>query len=204
MLADGNIYETINLEEYYNANITDIFRNKYLSPRSPYTTLQIPVQGIGEWCHPKDTAHIDDSGLRAATDADGVLKTSLGIPYKVSAAGNNVVYTSLFDDYPDSITIPLQGKARGMELLMAGSTNHMQCYMENAVVNVKYVDGSSERLSLVAPYNWCPIEQDYFVDGKAFRIDAQRPYRMTFKEALVMHKPGKGFEYFRSAMDDCD
>lgn len=115
MLADGNIYETINLEEYYNANITDIFRNKYLSPRSPYTTLQIPVQGIGEWCHPKDTAHIDDSGLRAATDADGVLKTSLGIPYKVSAAGNNVVYTSLFDDYPDSITIPLQGKARGME-----------------------------------------------------------------------------------------
>lgn len=126
-----------------------------------------------------------NSGLRAATDADGVLKTSLGIPYKVSAAGNNVVYTSLFDDYPDSITIPLQGKARGMELLMAGSTNHMQCYMENAVVNVKYVDGSSERLSLVAPYNWCPIEQDYFVDGKAFRIDAQRPYRMTFKEALV-------------------
>lgn len=185
MLADGNIYETINLEEYYNANITDIFRNKYLSPRSPYTTLQIPVQGIGEWCHPKDTAHIDDSGLRAATDADGVLKTSLGIPYKVSAAGNNVVYTSLFDNYPDSITIPLQGKARGMELLMAGSTNHMQCYMENAVVNVKYVDGSSERLSLVAPYNWCPIEQDYFVDGKAFRIDAPRPYRMTFKEALV-------------------
>ena len=37
----------------FNANVTDIFRNEYLTPRSPYTTLQLPVQGIGEWCHPK-------------------------------------------------------------------------------------------------------------------------------------------------------
>ena len=45
MLADGNKYETIDLGEYYNSNVSDIFRNEYLSPRSPYTTLQIPVQG---------------------------------------------------------------------------------------------------------------------------------------------------------------
>lgn len=185
MLADGNKYETIDLGEYYNSNVSDIFRNEYLSPRSPYTTLQIPVQGIGEWCHPKETADIDDSGLRAALNADGVLMTKLGIPYKSSATGKNVVYTSLFDNYPDSISIPLQGKARGLELLLAGSTNHMQCYMDNAVIRVKYADGSSETLSLVTPYNWAPIEQDYFVDGKAFRLDTPRPYRLTFKEALV-------------------
>lgn len=185
MIADGNIYEPIDLTEYYNSSVTDIFRNQYLSPRSPYTTLQIPVQGIGEWCHPKDTAHIDDAGLRAALNADGVLTTRLGIPYKSAAEGNNVVYTSLFDNYPDSVTIPLQGKARGLELLMAGSTNHMQCYMENAALRVKYADGSCETLPLVAPFNWVPIEQDYFVDGKAFRLNSPRPYRFTFKDALV-------------------
>ena len=185
MIADGNNYETIDLNGYYNSNVTDIFRNEYLSPRSPYTTLQIPVQGIGEWCHPKDTAHIDDSGLRAALDADGVLMTKLGIPYKSAAVGKNVIYTSLFDNYPDSVTIPLHGKARGIELLLAGSTNHMQCYMENARIKVRYTDGSTETLSLTAPFNWCPIEQDYFVDGKAFRLETPRPYRLTFKEALV-------------------
>ena len=185
MIADGNNYETIDLNGYYNSNVTDIFRNEYLSPRSPYTTLQIPVQGIGEWCHPKDTAYIDDSGLRAALDADGVLMTKLGIPYKSAAVGKNVIYTSLFDNYPDSVTIPLHGKARGIELLLAGSTNHMQCYMENARIKVRYTDGSTETLSLTAPFNWCPIEQDYFVDGKAFRLETPRPYRLTFKEALV-------------------
>ena len=43
----------MNMDSLFNANVTDIFRNEYLTPRSPYTTLQLPVQGIGEWCHPK-------------------------------------------------------------------------------------------------------------------------------------------------------
>lgn len=46
-IAEGNNYEPIDLSGHYNANVTDIFRNRYLSPRSPYTTLQIPVQGMG-------------------------------------------------------------------------------------------------------------------------------------------------------------
>lgn len=52
----------MNMDSLFNANVTDIFRNEYLTPRSPYTTLQLPVQGIGEWCHPKLTADIDDAG----------------------------------------------------------------------------------------------------------------------------------------------
>lgn len=184
-INQDNRYETADLTGLYNSKISDIFENQYLSPRSPYTTLQIPVQGIGEWCHPKDVASIDDSGLRAALDSAGVFMTPLGIPYKSAAEGNNVIYTSLFDNYPDSVEVPLSGKARGLQLLMAGSTNHMQCYMENARIRVDYADGTSETMSLTAPYNWAPIEQDYFVDGKAFRLPTPRPYRLTFKGALV-------------------
>ena len=185
MAATDNRYEPVNLGAHYNANVTDIFRNRYLSPRSPYTTLQIPVQGMGEWCHPEDTAHIDDSGLRAAVGADGIVRTSVGIPFASVREGCNAVYTSLFDNYPDSVTVPLTGKARGLELLLAGSTNHMQCHMENARLTARYADGSSAVMPLIAPYNWAPIEQDYYIDGKAFKVDTPRPYRMILADARV-------------------
>ena len=187
----NDVYEPVNLSAHYNANITDIFRNSYLSPRSPYTTLQIPLQGIGEWCHPDDTAHIDDSGLRKAVGADGIVRTSLGIPFASVTEGRNVVYTSLFDNYPDSIAIPLTGKAHALQLLLAGSTNHMQCHIENARITVKYADGTQETMPLLAPNNWCPIEQDYYVDGKAFRLTTPRPYRMLFKDGTVTDNVGE-------------
>ncbi len=190
-IAPDDVYEPINLSAHYNANITDIFRNRYLSPRSPYTTLQIPVQGVGEWCHPDDTAHIDDSGLRHAVGPDGIIHTSPGIPFASQATGNNVIYTSLFDNYPDIVAIPLSGKAEGIQLLLAGSTNHMQCHIENATIKARYTDGSEEILPLLAPNNWCPIEQDYYVDGKAFKLATPRPYRLLFKDATVTDNVAK-------------
>lgn len=178
-------YEPIDLSGIYNAEITDIFRNRYESPRSPYTTLQIPVQGIGEWCHPDDTAHIDDSGFRRMIGDDGIFKTSIGIPFASVRNGKNIAYTSLFENYPERISVPLSGKAKGMQLLLAGSTNHMQCHMENGIIKVKYTDGTEETLPLIAPNNWCPIEQDYYVDGKAFKLSTPRPYRILFKDGRV-------------------
>lgn len=191
MVAESDVYEPVDLSQYYNANITDIFHNQYLSPRSPYTTLQLPVQGIGEWCHPDDTANIDDSGLRKFAQNTGMFTTPLGIPFATPAEGKNVVYTSLFDNYPDSVAIPLSGNAKALQLLLAGSTNHMQCHIENGVVKVLYEDGTEEVMPLIAPNNWCPIEQDYYVDGKAFKIDTPRPYRVAFKDGTVSNDLGK-------------
>lgn len=190
-LSPYDAYEPIDMRAHYNASVTDIFRNQYLSPRSPYTTLQLPVQGIGEWCHPEDTAHIDDSGIRSAVMRDGLIRTSLGIPFASVSQGHNVIFTSLFDNYPDSITIPLEGRADAIQLLMAGSTNHMQCHIENARVKVRYADGTEDILPLIAPDNWCPIEQDYFTDGKAFKISTPRPYRMTLKDGTISNNLGE-------------
>ena len=57
-------YEMLDISELYNSNISDIFNTEYLSPRPPYTTLQIPVNGVGEWCHPRMDVEINDSGFR--------------------------------------------------------------------------------------------------------------------------------------------
>lgn len=74
------------------------------------------------------------------------------------------------DNYPDSLSIPLSGRASHAYLMMAGSTNHMQCRIANGIVRVYYTDGTSDVLELVNPDNWCPIEQDFYVDGQAFTV----------------------------------
>ena len=178
----------VKLAKYYNANVTDIFKNQYLSPRPQTTTLQIPVQGIGEWCHPKKTAEINDSVFRTKI-VNGVFNM-VGIPFSTPQKGENIIYTSLWDNYPDAVTIPLKGKAQKAYLLMAGSTNHMQSRIDNGLVIVTYTDGTADTLALRNPDNWCPIEQDYYVDGMAFNAPQPRPYRVCFSTGDVSRNLG--------------
>lgn len=176
--------ETVDMSAAFNSNVSDVFRNFYLSPRSPYTTLQIPVHGIGEWCHPETMALIDETPLRRQS-RNGVLQTEIGIPFRVPAKGHDIAYTSLWDNYPDAVTIPLSGNATHAYLLMAGTTNHMQSQIDNGLIIVCYTDGSSDTLKLTNPHNWCPIEQDYYEDGLAFHAAQPRPYRIDFATAHV-------------------
>lgn len=180
----------IDMSPYFNANVDDIFRNEYLSPRSPYTTLEIPKQGIGQWCLPKRTATIEDDGLRARVK-DGLFDTGLnGLVFASPAEGNNIVYTSLWDNYPNSITIPLKGKARFANLLLAGSTNNMQSRIDNGIVVATYQDATADTLHLENPTNWCPIEQEYYIDEHAFRTLPQRPYRVHLGSGAVSRTLG--------------
>ena len=171
------------LDKLFNAEVDDIFNNKYLSPRPQTTTLQIPVQGIGEWCHPQLTADINDSIFRSLIVRDVV--NVAGIPFRTPKYGPNIVYTSLWDNYPDAVTIPLKGRASVANLLMAGSTNHMQSRIDNGLVVVTYTDNTTDTLALRNPDNWCPIEQDYYVDGKAFRVAEPRPLRVCLGQATA-------------------
>ena len=175
------------LDKLFNAEVDDIFNNKYLSPRPQTTTLQIPVQGIGEWCHPQLTADINDSVFRSLIVRDNIVVA--GIPFRTPNSGPNIVYTSLWDNYPDAVTIPLKGRASVAHLLMAGSTNHMQSRIDNGLVVVTYADLTTDTLALRNPDNWCPIEQDYYVDGKAFRAAEPRPLRVCLGQATADGKP---------------
>ena len=185
----GTQYEAVPLAKYFNSKVTDIFQQQYLSPRPAVPTLQLPVQGIGNWCYPLATAVIDDSGLRAAAGAASEVRNTAGVPFQTPGdrTAKNIVYTSLWDNYPDSVTIPLSGKAKGAWLLMAGSTNAMQSRMTNGFVKVAYTDGSSDTLLLRNPQNWWPIEQDLLNDGKAFTTDAPVPERLYLKQGRFAH-----------------
>lgn len=179
-------YETVNIDNYLNASVSNIFKNEYLMPRSPYTTLQVPTQGIGEWCHPLLMADIDDSGIRKST-VNNVLETPFGVPFRTigEAQSNNIVFTTLWDNYPTEVTVPLSGRASHAYLMMAGSTNHMQSHMINATVTVTYTDGTQSVLELIPPETWAPIEQDFYLDDEAFGSKQPRPYRVALKTGIV-------------------
>ena len=187
-------HEMIDLTASYNANLNDIFRNRYESPRPPYTTLQIPVQGIGEWCHPKTMAEIDDSGLRACatplqgSDKLGVYDTGKGLSFLIPRQGRNIVFSSLWDNYPDEVSVPISTKSRSYNaayLMMAGTTNNMQSRIDNALVMAEYEDGSCDTLRLENPINWPTINEEFIFDGKAFWSAPVMPLRFRLDNGRV-------------------
>jgi len=69
----SGVYDTVSLQSYFNDKVTQIFKNKYLSPRPQSPTLQIPWQGIGNWCYPLADANINDSGTRVKAGSANML-----------------------------------------------------------------------------------------------------------------------------------
>lgn len=180
-------WEPVHLTNYFNDQVTNIFKPQYLAPRPTSPTLQMPKQGIGNWCYPLITANIDDSGIRKLASASNQIVLPQGIPFHTpgKTEERNIVFTSQWDNYPDEATIPLSGTAAHLYLLMAGSTNHMQSRVLNGEIIVKYMDGTAEHLGLRNPETWWPIEQDYFVDGYAFPLAAAKPVRVHLQTGLM-------------------
>jgi hypothetical protein len=193
-------YETINIYKQLNDKVSNIFKNKYLAPRANTVTLQIPWQGIGNWCYPLIDANINDSGLLQLRG--GLLCQN--IPFNISTANKNVLFTSLWNNHPVKASISVTGNANHAYLLMAGSTNHQQSHFTNGKVIATYTDGSEDSLLLINPSNWYPIEQDYYTDGFAFTTGASKPYRLLlksgeFKRTFNKYSSIKGFS--SSAID---
>ena len=174
----------IDLSAFFNDKVTNIFKHQYLSPRPTSPTLQLPTQGIGNWCYPLTTAEIDDSGLRKLAGAGNEVRYNEEISFATSSDTllNNIVFTSQWDNFPDSVTISLSGKASEIYLLMAGSTNPMQSHITNGMIVVRYDDNAADTLLLENPDNWWPIEQDYYIDGFAFNPCCELPERLYLKE----------------------
>jgi len=194
----GSHLETVDLTPYFNDRATQIFRNEYRLPRSPFVSLAIPKQGIGGWAGGiKATADIDDTGLRIVSAKNGgrlTLPNGLQFATPGPGEGKNILFTSQWDNYPREASVPLSGKARAIHLLMAGSTNPMQSRIDNGEIIVTYRDGHTARLALENPTTWWPIEQDYFIDDFQFRCTGPFPTRVDLKTGTVRVLDVKSFK----------
>jgi len=185
-------FEKVNLIPYFNDRVRDIWAyGKYVSPRWPYTTLNVPTQGMGEWTHPEDLYNIDDRGIRAKAGAANEIRMPGGVPFATpgDSASKNIVFTTLWDNYPKAVSIPLNGSASKVYLLLAASTYHMQNHVLNGTVTVTYTDGTSDVLKLILPESLLPLDQDIYTDGYAFTLKTPRPYRIRLKTGTITRTP---------------
>jgi hypothetical protein len=187
-LPQDSVIECVDLRGRFNDRVTRIFKNQYLSPRASTCSLSMPTQGMGSWCHPKEVMVIDDSGLRSVSARNqGVLRMPNGLIFATPGQPDeaNILFTSLWDNYPRESTVPLRGRASRLYLLMAGSTHSMLSRFDNGEVIVTYADGSSSRLALENPGTWWPIGEDYFIDDYAFRRPGAIPPRIDLKTGQI-------------------
>ena len=192
-------FEKVDLSEDFNDKVTRIYQNEYLSPRCPYPTLALPKQGYGDWCSPMLVPNIDDTGLRKLAGESNEITIPQGIPFATpgKASEKNILFTSLWDNYPNKATIALNGKASHAYLLMAGSTYAMQSQLTNGVVFFEYTDGTVDSLELRNPETWWPLERDYMDDGYAFKLRTARPVRIHLKTGEMSNEPPVKYDSFK-------
>jgi hypothetical protein len=116
--------------------------------------------------------------------------TPQGVPFAwnvATALTRNVAFTSLWDNWPHRITVPVNKKGEAIFLLIGGSTNVMQCHIANAVVKLHYADGQDDELALIPPINYwnlSPIAAKAGAPGQPSRTDYTDPI-----DAFVVPKP---------------
>ncbi len=182
-------FDPVDLSAVWNGRISDLFRREYRAPRSPFVSLAIPKQGIGGWAGGVErTAEIDDRGWRTAAAARGgrfVLPNGIPFATPVQSGARNVVFTSQWDLDPREVTVSMEGHARAVHLVLAGTSLPMHSRFEVGRVDVAYRDGAVTRLRLVNPETWWPIEQDFFTDDYQFRVATPRPLRIDLETGRV-------------------
>ena len=175
-LAAAARTEPLDLTSLLKNQINDIFLRAYDEPRSPYCSLAFPNNDLGGWANADNRATIDDAGLRAAA---GLLHTPLGVPFRTpSGSAPNCLFLSYWKQDEPSTSLPLAGHARGIYLLLAGTTLPQCSRMTHGAVSVAYADGTTATLPLRNPETWWPIEQDYLLDDFLFVNEAPLPPRV--------------------------
>jgi hypothetical protein len=111
--------------------------------------------------------------------AEGMLQVPQGAKFKWNPSPRDIAFTSLWDNWPRKVTVPVRKKGDSVWLLVAGSTNPMQVRIANAVIRFEYADGVREELELVPPFNFwslCPyFWNDYDYTKDAFALPKEPP-----------------------------
>ncbi|NMA42799.1 MAG: hypothetical protein GX946_05395 [Oligosphaeraceae bacterium] len=188
------------LEECFNSSLSTLHQQEYRSPRPESYSIGMRLNGRYAWDWNQcghNAVQVDDSSLRQATD--GVYKLASGLSFLTPAQGDNLACVSIWDNFPTSMRIPLQGQARAVAVFFICTTNAMQTAVENARLALYYADGLCEKRSLVYPQNcddWLTAalqkqnEHFYFSEWnhgivQIIPCDEKRPLAALYVEAVA-------------------
>ncbi len=175
-VPEDAVFETVDLGPACNADVTQIFRQDYRSPRPERGChAEIGYDGYSLWTFPF-------WGIRPfemKIEKTGTVMSGAGVPVRIAEGERNVVFTSLWDNYPDRVRIPVNRAGRMAFVAVAGSTNPNLCGIENARLIFRYADGTEETLPLVNPRNYIqlsPYTERAPTKGYEVRRDVFNPY----------------------------
>ncbi len=153
----GADWECLNISDFFNADVRTIFQQKYLSPRPNTVSVRIGSDGYSPWTFlfwKQSPPVIRLDSIPFLLKNRHQLMTTHKVPFYWNDDTKNIAFTSLWDNWPDSITAPVNRQGEAVWLLICGSTNPMQCHIANAHLLLNYADGSTDTLALVPPLNY--------------------------------------------------
>ncbi len=179
----GARWAAVDMAAQLNGDVREIFKQEYLSPRPPTCSLRLAKDGYSTWQMMLKKTHrapeVDlklMDGLRAA---DGRIRIPAGAEFAWPAGGSNIAFTSLWDNWPDAVTVPVNRGGEALWFLVTGFTPPMQTGIANAELRLTYADGVVEKLELVPPQNFwslCPFGgSDYDYSRDAFALPKEPP-----------------------------
>jgi len=170
-IPEGATWKTLDIAGSLNGDVRAIFKQKYLSPRPNTCSLRLATDGYSTWQMTLDPMH--KPPIINVNQPGEPLTTPQGVPFGSIGVEKNIAFTSLWDNWPRSVTVPVNARGGAVWLLICGFTPPMQGRIANAVVRFRYADGQEEKLELVPPLNFwslCPFggtDYDYQRDGFA-------------------------------------
>ena len=178
----GALWTCCNMDGVMNADVRTIYKQDYLSPRPETCSLRIGRDAYSPWTFAywkTPVPEIDLSNVPSLRDAHGHLQTPSDVPFAWSSQDHNIAFTSLWDNWPDAITVPVGQRGDAIWFLLCGSTNPMQCRIANARLRLTYMDGVEDDIELLPPFNFgtlCPLGgADYNYERDAFCLPPTPP-----------------------------
>jgi hypothetical protein len=176
-------WQCVDLAPALNGDIRTIYTQKYLSPRPATISARLGSDGYTPWTFVywnsfPPVIKLDGVPALLRGAAPNQLRTPQGVPFAWPGDARNVAFTSRWDNWPESVTVPVGCAGDAAWFLVCGSTNPMQGHVANAVLHLRYVDGVVEDLELIPPVNYwnlSPIKPEIAAPGQDSRFDYTAP-----------------------------
>lgn len=170
---DGK-WNPLKISSQFNSDVRQIYKQKYLSPRPNTVSVRIGTDGFSPWTFPywgTKAPAIELDKVSSMLKGD-ILTTPQGVDFYWNGYDKNVSFVSLWDNFPGSMTFDVDRKGEAIAFLVCGSTNMMQCNIENALITITYENGQTDKLPLIPPVNYwnlCPIDSHATAPGQFSR-----------------------------------
>lgn len=156
--AYHNAYQShpIDLSSLVNQDLANLHQNKYTPQPELFYWDNIPSTvteyGLNWWQYRDGQDKVKPSLTKLDYEGDH-FKSDMGIPFLITKGKENAVFTSLYDNFPDKVEIPVNMTGNKLYFFLTVATNHMQSRIENAKITVNLEDGTQEILPLTNPEN---------------------------------------------------